>query len=91
MRRPIDTLSPSLQASHRHAVIKEDPNTLTIEGRCPITKRSWTLTVDKKGYIAWMGGSLIQKALPGLSDEERELILSGVSSEGWNTLFGSEG
>ena len=85
--KPVDSIFPSLQASKRHHILEEDPTTYHISGNCPITKLEWDLTVDKKGYLAWLSGTLIQKALPGLSDDERELLLSGTSKDGWDLLF----
>jgi hypothetical protein len=84
--KPSQYLTPSLQAAHRHSITEEDTLTYTLEGHCPITKSPWTLKVNKKGYLAWVCGDLIQKALPDLTDDERELILSGISAEGWESF-----
>lgn len=80
------SLIPTIQASHRHSITDETVLDYQIEGTCPITKKPWSLWVNKIGYINWISGELIQDALSELSDDERELILSGISSEGWETF-----
>ena len=85
--KPVDSIFPALAASNRHTIVNEDDLSYTIEGHCPVTKKAWTLVVNKEGYLDWIRGSLIQKALPELSDDQRELLLSGTSSEGWKLLF----
>jgi len=88
--KPIEYLFPAMVESHRHNIIEDDGTTLLLQGTCPITKDSWTLRVDKVGYTSWLSGALIQKALPRLSSDERELILSGTTAEGWKLMCGDE-
>ena len=83
----IQCLFPALAASHRHSIVAQDGAMLTLEGVCPVTKKTWSLAVAEKGYSAWISGALIQHAFPELSKEERELLLSGTSEEGWEQLF----
>jgi hypothetical protein len=37
---------------------------------------------------SWTGGELIQVAMKRLSEGEREYILTGITEEEWNVLFG---
>ncbi len=46
--------------------------------------------VDVQGFIAWQGGELIQNALPALSDDQRELLISGTCPKCWNAMFPPE-
>jgi len=40
------------------------------------------------GYFLWQGGGeLIQNALPDLSDDDREKLLSGLDQAAFNRLF----
>jgi len=43
--------------------------------------------VPLDGYHAWKQGELIQIALPELSAEDRELLISGTCDVCWNMLF----
>jgi hypothetical protein len=37
---------------------------------------------------AYQSGTLIQDAFPGLSDSDREFIITGVTGEEWIEMFG---
>jgi len=65
---------------------------MNITRRSPITRevRTLDLPVTKEQIAAWEGGELIQKAMPHLSDDEREFIMTGITSEEWDTLFKEE-
>jgi hypothetical protein len=39
---------------------------------------------------SWIGGELIQVAMKRLSAGEREYILTGITEEEWDMLFGNE-
>lgn len=58
----------------------------------PIThelrEREFDITADQ--YRRWLNGELIQNVMPELSDEEREFIISGCSSDEWDFLFPEE-
>jgi len=41
-------------------------------------------------YIDWKEGKLIQDAMPYLTPEEREMLISGICGECFNYLFGEE-
>jgi hypothetical protein len=45
--------------------------------------RTLDLDIPQEGYEDWMGGELIQNALPDLSTDEREFLISGVTAEEW--------
>lgn len=42
--------------------------------------------VTREQFIAWRGGAFVQNAFTGLTDEEREFILSGMTPAQWNEL-----
>ena len=39
---------------------------------------------------AWQKGTLIQRAMPDISAEHREFIMTGITPEEWNSLFGDD-
>lgn len=49
------------------------------------------LTIPKAEYDAWIvEGDYIQTALPDLTPEERELILTGIHPDCWDDMFPEE-
>lgn len=53
-------------------------------------ERTVDLPVTQEQIDRWQNGELIQNAMPDLSADQREFILTGVTSEEWNSAFGSE-
>ena len=55
----------------------------------PVSGKERTLlfaaTADQ--WAAYDGGELIQRALPHLSDSEREFLMTGITDEEWNKAF----
>ena len=37
---------------------------------------------------AWKGGELIQRAMPDLTPDEREFLMTGITAEEWENHFG---
>lgn len=46
-----------------------------------------TLWVNRYDYARWQGGELIQNAMPYLSADERELLISGICGTCWDELL----
>jgi hypothetical protein len=45
------------------------------------------IDVTDEQMVAWRSGELIQKAMPHLSDDDREFIMTGITPEEWaNTV-----
>lgn len=40
------------------------------------------------GIARWQRGELIQNALPGLTADERELLMTGTHPDCWDKMFG---
>jgi len=53
-------------------------------------ERAKELRVPQHQIDSWVRGELIQHAMPQLSADDREYILTGLSSEEWDRLFGEE-
>lgn len=52
--------------------------------------RSRTVVIPMTAWMAMEGGALIQVACPELSSDDREFLISGMSPEGWEKLFGGD-
>ena len=46
------------------------------------------LLVEAEDLAAWRGGQLIQNAMPYLSPDEREILISGVCGRCFDEMFG---
>lgn len=46
------------------------------------------LSATPQQFTLWASGALIQEAFPDLTVDEREFIISGITKEEWNELFG---
>ena len=46
------------------------------------------LDITREQYDKWKDGMLIQDAMPNLTADEREFMISGVTPEEWSQLFG---
>ena len=57
---------------------------------CPGCGKASTLEVDKAGYKAWQQGTLIQRALPDLTADQREQLITGYHGKCWDVLFPDE-
>jgi len=52
--------------------------------------RSRDIDVTEEEYDRWRSGVLIQRAMPHLSDVDREFIMTGITEEEWNAEFAEE-
>ena len=48
------------------------------------------MAVNEDDYTSWENGELIQNAMPYLSADERELLISGTCGTCFDNMFGSE-
>lgn len=66
-----------------------------LERRSTLTGRVHTMEIPMEhnafvdAFRAWENGTLIQDAFPTLSVDLREFIMTGITSEEWDSLFGS--
>lgn len=42
---------------------------------------------DDGGYEAWKNGAMIQNAMPYLTADEREMLISGTCPQCWEEMF----
>jgi hypothetical protein len=45
------------------------------------------ISMSMHGYDKWKGGEMIQDALPDLSPEQREMLISQTCANCWDSLF----
>ena len=59
-------------------------------GPCHVMGKTVTVKVAAEGLFAYRQGAFIQDAFPDLNKDDREFLMSGISKEGWDKMFGSE-
>lgn len=59
-----------------------------IEGVCVFTGKEHSIEVPTDGLLRWLGGDPIQVAMPSVSADDREFLISGISPDGWKETFG---
>lgn len=58
---------------------------------CNMCKKHFIIKVPTGGFYSWIiEDNLIQNALPDVSPEERELLISGICGNCYNELFNEE-
>ena len=48
--------------------------------------RTKEINVTPEQLETWMDGTLIQNAMPHLSDDDREFLMTGVTSDEWDNF-----
>ena len=57
---------------------------------CPMCSAETKIEVSVAGHKKWVDGAYIQDALPELSANEREALITGICSSCWTDMFGEE-
>ncbi len=60
-----------------------------VELMCPFCKKEHSVMVDESAYNEWKAGKLLQRAMPELSAEEREQLISRLCIACQDDVFGS--
>ena len=55
---------------------------------CPFCGKAHDVLVNEIDYLDWQDGKLAQDAFPYLSADEREMLISGICPNCWNSMFG---
>ena len=61
-----------------------------IQATCRQCKESVEMTVNRQDMVDWTGGKYIQDAMPYLSADERELLISGTCGTCFDNMFGGD-
>lgn len=48
---------------------------------------TWEIDITEEQLLAWKQGMLIQRAMPNLSADEREFIMTGMTPQQWDETF----
>lgn len=48
------------------------------------------IPVTQEQLDDWRGGKLIQDAMPNLSPDEREFLMTGLTSDEWEEMMGAD-
>ena len=62
-----------------------------MRGPCMVTGHEYYAIYPKRGIDLWLGGCCIQNAMPDVSENDREFLVSGISPAGWDRLFAESG
>lgn len=61
---------------------------VTLSRKCPICGLVTTMEVDKESFESWKSGTtLIQKAFPTLTPNQREIIQTGIHQSCWDAAI----
>lgn len=52
--------------------------------------RTREMDVTQQEINNWVGGMVIQRAMPHLSDDDREFIMTGITPDEWDEAFGDD-
>ena len=63
------------------------PGHLMVTGECAVTGDTYSIEVPAEGFARWEAGTLIQVALPDLSADGREFLISGITPAAWDQIF----
>ncbi len=65
---------------------------ITITRRSPLTGRTNSMRLDlSEGSLqAWKNGMLAQDAMPNLTADEREFVMTGITPYEWDNMFEEE-
>ncbi|MFY8170921.1 MAG: hypothetical protein ACOVK2_07405 [Candidatus Fonsibacter sp.] len=59
-----------------------------ITGNCLFTGEEYSCIVPTAGLTRYLNGEHAQVAMPDVSPEDREFLISGISPMGWEKTFG---
>lgn len=48
------------------------------------------IDVTREQIAQWEGGMLIQDAMPNITSDEREFIMTGITPQEWDSIMGIE-
>ena len=71
-------------------MIYADKNCVIIEKACPFCGEECMCEFPADGYEKWMGGELIQRAMPTVPATSREWLISGICPDCQEKIFGEQ-
>ena len=70
--------------------VYEPEHVYIFTGPCIMTGKEVSVSVKAEELYAYRTGSLIQQALRSNNSDEREFLISGISSEAFDKAFGED-
>lgn len=67
--------------------ITDKPGKVTLTTTCPECKSKNEIEAVEDDVKAWLAGMKLQYAMPYLSPDQREMLISGICPTCWNALF----
>jgi hypothetical protein len=77
----------TLKSSDYSMTFKFLNGVVTGEVTCCICDRTFTLNIPEKEWLAWQNGELIQRAMPSVSDDDRELLITATCGACFEGMF----
>jgi hypothetical protein len=74
----------------RDLLYEDDGINVRISGKCTVTGETYAVEVTAAQWDIWKGGVMIQDAMPNLSADQREFLISGSTPAEFQKLFGGE-
>jgi hypothetical protein len=62
--------------------------TAKVSGACKFTGEEYYCVVPMEGLARFLNGEPVQDAMPRVSADDREFLISGISPAGWKQAFG---
>ena len=59
-----------------------------VTGQCKFTGEEYSCVVPTQGLERHLAGEHAQTAMPSVSADDREFLISGISPAGWKKAFG---
>lgn len=78
---------------HPQLTIKPDPmahENVIVTGSCTCCQKQLSHSYSMEGLSSWMGGTLIQRALPEVSPAWREWLKTAICEVCWDNQFRME-
>ena len=74
---------------HQQSDVGQKGLTMLITKTSPFSgnTNSMEIEVTQEQLSSWENGTLIQNAMPNLSADEREFIMTGITPEEWDSAF----
>jgi hypothetical protein len=73
---------------HPQVGLDNGDGTTTVTGKCTFTGEEYSCTVPSQGLKRFLEGEHAQTAMPTVSRDDREFLISGISPAGWKKHFG---
>lgn len=77
----------SMPASHAATI---DSNAALVHTNCQICNTEHIFTIPTVDYFLWQSGKSIQDACPYINRDSAEILISGICSDCFDSLFSGE-